>query len=609
MSDAAASQPVAAEATTTTAATCQHETDQLEPPSARASKEGPLEPSNLPEVQAGDVDAGTQTSSTRSQAGTTCTTTGGDEVLERARELMARHRQDREHRGAEHFALVPEVLECLQIALPLMNGKTLHDKAKLLSVLQLCEEAVLAASDDCSDDNDVCKRTLGLAKAVVVDMLAHKRLGEVRTSTCRERLDRYVQEIDDLLRRLDELLTHSTDNARSCCGGASGGGPAPLLANTWSEEERTVMNQLCEQRFLALLPHTSYYETVEGVRQGVEWALRQRFSQARVLVFGSSAMSLSTPESDIDLTLYLPSRVELIQELKSVVEYKTRAVLMAEERQAHAVQLLKQRASMEDKLSKLNGTKRGKLNDLSAVTLSRDKTAQKLHAMKAHAARKTRKLETSSQQAQDSEKSEKSETPRSKEEQRHAGSATAARVPNPEPVACTTEGKDKDRNDSRDGQRAAEPEEEDREVVLLESRLAASERGIKTSRRAATEAEAAFEEKKKELGNWTKENFDNASPEQKKVVQAIIKCRASLAKAQQNLKATSKIVFEMKRVMERKGFTDVMAVHRSRVPVVKTCVPRRLWGPAGRPIECDISVNNLVAVHNTRLVKAYTDLA
>ncbi|CAM9955441.1 unnamed protein product, partial [Ectocarpus sp. 12 AP-2014] len=106
MSEAAASQPAAAEATTTTVATCQHETDQLEPTS------------NLPEVQAGDVDDGTHTSSTRSQAGTT---TGGDEVLERARELMSRHKQDREHRGAEHFALVPEVLECLQIALPLMN--------------------------------------------------------------------------------------------------------------------------------------------------------------------------------------------------------------------------------------------------------------------------------------------------------------------------------------------------------------------------------------------------------------------------------------------------------------------------------------------------------
>lgn len=66
---------------------------------------------------------------------------------------------------------------------PLHVDKTLHDKAKLLSVFQLCEEAVLAASDDCSDDNDVCKRTLGLAKAVVVDMLAHKRLGEVRAAS------------------------------------------------------------------------------------------------------------------------------------------------------------------------------------------------------------------------------------------------------------------------------------------------------------------------------------------------------------------------------------------------------------------------------------------
>ncbi|CAM9151743.1 unnamed protein product [Ectocarpus fasciculatus] len=614
MSEAAASQSAAAAAAkTATIAACQHEKDQLQPTSAGASEEGPLEPSKRPEVQAGGVDAGTHTSSPRSQAGTTLTGTGGDEVLERARELMARHRKNREHRGADHFALVPEVLECLQIELPLINDKTLHDKGKLLSVFQLCEEAVLAASDDCSDDNDVCKKTLGLAKAVVVDMLTHKRLGEVRTSTCRERLDRYVQEIDDLLQRLDEPLPHSTDDkAGSGGGGASGsGGSAPLLASTWSEEERTAMTQLCEQRFLALLPHTSYYETVEGVRQGVEWALRQRFSQARVLVFGSSAMNLSTPESDIDLTLYLPSRVELMQELKGLVESKRRAALMAEEGQTHAVQLLRQRASMEEKLSKLNGTKRGKLNDLSALMQSRDKTAQKLDALKvAHAARKARKLEASSQQAQDSEKSKKSQTARSKEEQQThtASAATAAQVPVPDPAECTAEDKDKDRNDALDGQRAAEPEKEDKEVVLLESRLAASERGIKTGSRAATEAEAAFEEKKRELRDWIKENFDNASPNQKKAVEAIIKCRASLAKAEQNLKATSKIVFEMKRVMERRGFTDVMAVHRSRVPVVKTCVPRHLWGPAGHPIECDISINNLVAVHNTRLVKAYTEL-
>lgn len=77
---------------------------------------------------------------------------------------------------------------------------------------------------------------------------AHSR-PQVRTSTCRERLDRYVQEIDDLLQRLDEPLPHSTDDkAGSGGGGASGsGGSAPLLASTWSEEERTAMTQLCEQ--------------------------------------------------------------------------------------------------------------------------------------------------------------------------------------------------------------------------------------------------------------------------------------------------------------------------------------------------------------------------
>lgn len=55
---------------------------------------------------------------------------------------------------------------------------------------------------------------------------------------------------------------------------------------------------------------------------------RQRFSEARVLVFGSSAMSLSTPESDIDLTLYLPTRVELMQELK-VRNERTRSLSLS----------------------------------------------------------------------------------------------------------------------------------------------------------------------------------------------------------------------------------------------------------------------------------------
>lgn len=88
MAEAAASQPAAAEAKTIAAPPCQHEKDQFEPTSARASEEGPLELSNLPEVQAGGVDAGTHTTLSKgSPPGTT--TVGGDEVLERARELMA----------------------------------------------------------------------------------------------------------------------------------------------------------------------------------------------------------------------------------------------------------------------------------------------------------------------------------------------------------------------------------------------------------------------------------------------------------------------------------------------------------------------------------------
>lgn len=43
---------------------------------------------------------------------------------------------------------------------------------------------------------------------------------------------------------------------------------------------------------------------------------RDRFREARVLVFGSSAGQLASPESDIDITLHLPSRLKLIQELK-----------------------------------------------------------------------------------------------------------------------------------------------------------------------------------------------------------------------------------------------------------------------------------------------------
>lgn len=56
----------------------------------------------------------------------------------------------------------------------------LHDKTTLLTVFQKCEEAVLAATDDCGGDVAGSRKTLGLAKEVVEGMLAHPRLEEVR---------------------------------------------------------------------------------------------------------------------------------------------------------------------------------------------------------------------------------------------------------------------------------------------------------------------------------------------------------------------------------------------------------------------------------------------
>lgn len=55
-------------------------------------------------------------------------------------------------------------------------------------------------------------------------------------------------------------------------------------------------------------------------------------------------------------------------------------------------------------------------------------------------------------------------------------------------------------------------------------------------------------------------------------------------------------------------YLEVMAVARARVPVVKMVAPRRLWGPDGRKCSVDISVNNLVALHNTKLLCHYTDI-
>lgn len=56
----------------------------------------------------------------------------------------------------------------------------LHDKNKLLSAFQKCEEAVLAATEDCGDDEAGRRKTLELAAEVVDDMLGHCRLEEVR---------------------------------------------------------------------------------------------------------------------------------------------------------------------------------------------------------------------------------------------------------------------------------------------------------------------------------------------------------------------------------------------------------------------------------------------
>lgn len=52
----------------------------------------------------------------------------------------------------------------------------------------------------------------------------------------------------------------------------------------------------------------------------------------------------------------------------------------------------------------------------------------------------------------------------------------------------------------------------------------------------------------------------------------------------------------------------MFAVSRSRVPVVKACAPRGLWHESGRPSMVDVSVNNMVAVHNTRLIRTYTHM-
>lgn len=58
------------------------------------------------------------------------------------------------------------------------SGERGCDHELLVSVFQTCEHAVLAATDDCSDEA-ACRAALELARGVVLGMLDHRRLGEV----------------------------------------------------------------------------------------------------------------------------------------------------------------------------------------------------------------------------------------------------------------------------------------------------------------------------------------------------------------------------------------------------------------------------------------------
>ncbi|CAM9192101.1 unnamed protein product [Pylaiella littoralis] len=600
------------------------------------------------------------------------------QLLELAKESMERHGQHADRRGADHLALVPEALECLKTILPLMNDKDIHNKEMLLSVFQLCEETVLAASDDCSEDDASSSRTLRMAKATVEAMLSHPRLDEVRTANCKERLDRYISEIDHLL----QVLTKSRRPANSGSGSdRNDEGDArndedekpALRPSGWSEDIRAAAVKFCEELYMSLQPQTSDFERVDAVRKYAEKALRERFSEGRVSVFGSSAMQLSVPDSDIDLTIHLPSRAKLVQELKDNVESARNAVTAAEEDFPVAVKLLHQRVSMDAELQRLEGRVRGKKVDLEDMTRSKSRIAKRLKGLGAFQAERRRKdgapaeatraadIPNGGTASMSPPTPAEHQPPATRGAPLDGGSATMSgkaegggiesvpggrtgSVPAPDVKTNSTadgdagmaapapEGQfsgssgDAGGSDSQEGgklQTGYEPngekqkredgqakrEDKDRaEAAILNGRLRHSEERIQETTKSIAQMQGALEKKRKAFAEWKAENFGSPPEEQKKAVDAVHKSRLSLEKSEQRLKATSKIVFEMKRVLERKGFTDVMAVHRSRVPVVKTCAPVFFWGRTGRPCLVDISVNNLVAVHNTRLVKAYTDL-
>eukprot|EP00903_Cladosiphon_okamuranus_P012359 g11587.t1 len=601
------------------------------------------------------------------------------DLLERVGEVMERRSLNQDHRGAEHLALAPEALERLRKALPLLSDKKVYGKTTLLAVFQKCEEAVLAATDDGGGDVGGSRKTLELAKEVVEGMLAHPRLEEVRTSGCRARLERYIRELNGFLQALALPLQPHSGSTQSSEGKE---GTLLLRDSGWGQEERAAMKQFCEERFMALQPHVSDLERVEKMRQYAEMALRQRFREGRVLVFGSAASTLSVPESDIDLTLHLPSRVKLVQDLKDLVESKREETMQIEERNAEAVQLLLQQASVQKKLSRLRGAVRDRKNSLADMRRARDRIAERLDALKAAEIEREKhalahesteinapaKVDDSSASPDPpvasapappstattpapsassqpstsavdgsasaatgvpSSSSSSAEKPASKinpagkgdgegDKSTDDGGSESLGKGDPdtcEPIEITvdpqgTEGEEE--NEGGTGEKGKEQKAAGRkgkgqdEVEVLAKRLRASESAIRAGEREQAEIVADCEEAARAFGRSTR--LEDVTPEQKKQVQAVRACRNSLKQAQQELQATGKIVLEMKYVLQRHGFTDVWAVHKCRVPVVKTTAPQRLWGPTGQPCRVDVSVNNLIAVHNTRLLKAYADL-
>ncbi|CAM9956470.1 unnamed protein product, partial [Phaeothamnion confervicola] len=66
-----------------------------------------------------------------------------------------------------------------------------------------------------------------------------------------------------------------------------------------------------------------------------------------------------------------------------------------------------------------------------------------------------------------------------------------------------------------------------------------------------------------------------------------------------------RLVFDVKRVLERWGIRNAHAISRAKVPVVKVTDPN--GGPDGGTACYDICINHSVAIHNTRLLRCYVE--